>query len=111
MIPSNNELFRELERTVYPPEQAHRRFEFPNGIPPEYYSFTDREDYRNEKGHTIEQLVPVAAWVATASEEEKLATGHALLCPLTYEAQPCIRQKKTAHVSKRVSFRKNAASH
>ena len=79
--PNNHELFRELERTVYPPEHAYRRFEFPNGIPPEYYSFTDREDYRNEKGHTIEQLVPVEAWIATATEEEKLATGHALLCP------------------------------
>jgi len=88
MIPNNHELFRELERTIHPPEHAFRRFEFPNGIPPEYYSFTDREDYRNEKGHTIEQLVPVEAWIATATQEEKLTTGHALLCPITYEAQP-----------------------
>jgi hypothetical protein len=79
--PSNAELFRELERTVYPPEQAYRYFEFPNGIPPEYHSFTDREDYRNEKGHTIEQTGPIAAWIATATEEQKLATGHAVPGP------------------------------
>ena len=85
MTPNNHELFRELERTVYPPEHAYGRFEFPNGIPPEYYSFTDREDYRNEKGHTIEQLVPVEAWIAAATEEEKLTTGHALLCPTHFE--------------------------
>ena len=96
MIPNNHELFRELERTVYPPEHAFRRFEFLNGIPPEYYSFTDREDYRNEKGHTIEQLVPVQAWIDTATEEEKLTTGHALLCPITYEPQPCPKQKNRA---------------
>ncbi|HEY3454756.1 MAG TPA: hypothetical protein VGK64_09160 [Bryobacteraceae bacterium] len=68
-----------------PAEHAHRRFEFPNGIPREYYSFTDREGYRNEKSRTVEQLVPVEAWIAAATEEEKLATGHALLCPITYE--------------------------
>ena len=74
--PSNAELFRELKRTVYPPEQAYRYFEFPNGIPPEYYSFTEREDYRSEKGHTIEQIGPVAAWIADATKEQELGTGH-----------------------------------
>ena len=77
---SNGELFCDSIGSS-PPEQAYRYFEFPNGIPPEYYSFTDREDYRNEKGHTIEQTGPVAAWIATATEEQKLGTGHAVPGP------------------------------
>jgi hypothetical protein len=81
MSPNNNELFRELERTVYPPEQVHRYFEFHNGIPPEYCSFMDCEDDRNEKEHTFDQTVSVPAWIAVATEEQKLATGHALPCP------------------------------
>ncbi|HEY6988696.1 MAG TPA: hypothetical protein VH369_09955, partial [Bryobacteraceae bacterium] len=81
MSPGSNELLRELERTVYPPEQVHRYFEFHDGIPPEYYSFINCEDDRNEKEHTFEQTGPVAAWIATAAEEQKLGTGHALLGP------------------------------
>jgi hypothetical protein len=78
MSPTNAELLQETRRAVHPPEQAYRYFEFPDGIPPEYYSFTDREDYRREKGHTIEQIGPLAAWLAVAAEEQKLATGHAV---------------------------------
>jgi hypothetical protein len=78
MSPTNAELLHETRRAVHPPEQAYRYFEFPDGIPPEYYSFTDREDYRREKGHTIEQIGPLAAWLAVATEEQKLGTGHAV---------------------------------
>jgi hypothetical protein len=78
MSPTNAELLHETRRAVHPPEQAHRFFEFPDGIPPEYYSFTDREDYRREKGHTIEQIGPLAVWLAVAAEEQKLGTGHAV---------------------------------
>jgi hypothetical protein len=78
MSPTNAELHQETRRALYPPEQAHRYFEFPDGIPPEYYSFTDREDYRREKGHTIEQTGPLAAWLAVAEQEQKLGTGHAV---------------------------------
>jgi hypothetical protein len=78
MSPTNAELFQETRRALYPPEQAYRYFEFPDGIPPEYYSFTDREDYRREKGHTIEQTGPLAAWLAVAEQEQKLGTGHAV---------------------------------
>jgi hypothetical protein len=78
MSPTNAELLHETQRAVHPPEQAYRYFEFPDGIPPEYYSFTDREDYRREKGHTIEQIGPLAAWLAVAAEERKLGTGHAV---------------------------------
>ena len=77
MSPTNAELFQETKRTLYPPEQAYRYFEFPDGIPPEYYSFTDREDYRREKGHTIEQTGPLEAWLAVAIEEQRRATGQA----------------------------------
>ena len=78
MSPTNAELFQETRRAVHPPEQAYRYFEFPDGIPAEYYSFTDREDYRREKGHTIEQTGPLAAWLAVAEQEQELGTGHAL---------------------------------
>jgi hypothetical protein len=78
MSPTNAELLHETRRAVHPPEQARRFFEFPDGIPPEYYSFTDREDYRHEKGHTIEQIGPLAVWLAVAAEEQKLGTGHAV---------------------------------
>jgi hypothetical protein len=78
MSPTNAELLHETRRAVHPPEEAHRFFEFPDGIPPEYYSFTDREDYRREKGHTIEQIGPVSTWLAISAEEQKLGTGHAI---------------------------------
>ncbi|MGH9694853.1 MAG: hypothetical protein ACRD5Z_11960 [Bryobacteraceae bacterium] len=81
MSPSNAALLPETERAVHPPLQVCRFIDFPDGIPPEYYSFTDREDYRREKGHTIEQVVPLSAWRYTVAEEQKLATPHALPCP------------------------------
>ena len=53
-------------------------FEFPQGMPPEYHSFTDREDYRREEGHTIEQWYSPSSWREVAAEEQELGTGHAL---------------------------------
>jgi len=62
--------------------QVCRSFEFADGVPPEYYSFTDCEDHRRKRGHTIEQIVPLSVWRATVAEERKLGTGHALPGPI-----------------------------
>jgi hypothetical protein len=79
MKPSNDAILRQLDRkSPYPPEEIYRKFEFPQGIPPEYHCFTDREDYRREKGHTIEQWFSPDNWRELAGREEKLETGHAL---------------------------------
>ncbi len=79
MTPSNDTILRQLDRkSPYPTEQVHRYFEFPQGMPPEYHCFTDREDYRREKRHTIEQWFSPADWRELADREEKLGTGHAL---------------------------------
>jgi hypothetical protein len=79
MSPSNAELARELDRELYPAEQICRQFHFPDGIPPEYYSFTDNEEYRREKDHTIDQMLSCDIWCEIADEEEELGTGHAVL--------------------------------
>jgi hypothetical protein len=78
MSPSNAELMWELDRELYPPEQVCRQFHFPNGIPPEYYSFTDNDEYRREKGHTIDQQLSIDIWREIAEEEQELGTGHAV---------------------------------
>jgi hypothetical protein len=85
MSPTNAELLHETGRTVHAPEQVCRFFDFPDGMPPEYHSFTDREDYRREKGHTIEHIVPVSLWRDTVAQERKLGTPHALPYPDGYD--------------------------
>jgi len=79
MSPSNEAIERQLHRkSPYPPEEVYRIFHFPQGMPPEYYSFTDREDYRQEKGHIIEQWFSPDDWREIARREEALDTGHAV---------------------------------
>ena len=77
--PSNDAILRQLDRkSPYPPEEVYRYFEFPQGMPSEYHCFTDREDYRRERGHTIEQWIGLDNWRELAAREEALGTGHAL---------------------------------
>ena len=79
MRPSNQAILRQLDRkSPYPVEEIYRMFEFPQGMPPEYHSFTDREDYRREEGHTIEQWYSPSSWREVAAEEQELGTGDAL---------------------------------
>jgi hypothetical protein len=79
MTPSNNAILRQLDRkSPYPVEEIYRKFHFPQGMPPEYHSFTDREDYRREQGHTIEQWYSPSPWREVAADEKELGTGHAL---------------------------------
>ena len=66
---------------TYQPEDIVRKYHFPQGIPPEYHYMTDREDYRNEKHHTIEESFTVEEFRLLAAAEEKLATGHFLSSP------------------------------
>jgi len=77
--PSNDAILRQLDRkSPYSPEEVYRYFEFPQGMPSEYHCFTDREDYRRERGHTIEQWINLDNWRELAAREEALGTGHAL---------------------------------
>jgi hypothetical protein len=79
MRPSNDTMLRQLDRqSPFPPEDVYRKFVFPQGMPAEYYSFTDREDYRQEKGHIIEQSFSPGDWREIARREEELGTGHAV---------------------------------
>jgi len=79
MSPSNEAIERQLDRkSPYPPEEVYRIFHFPQGMPPEYHSFTNREDYRRERGHTVEHWYDPAAWREVTRDEQELGTGHAL---------------------------------
>jgi hypothetical protein len=82
MKPANAALLHQLDRpSPYPAERVCRKFYFPQGIPSEYYSFTSREDYRREKGHTIDQILPVPQWREIVKAEQSLGLGHALPNP------------------------------
>jgi len=83
--PSNAQLIWELDRELYPTEKVCRQFDFPNGIPSEYYSFTAIEEYRREKDHTMDQQLSVDVWRAIAREEQELGTGHAIPGPGLHE--------------------------
>ena len=63
---------------TYPPEQIVRKFHFPQGIPPEYFWTTERDDYRNRKHHTLEETVSIEAFRVAAAKEHQLGTGHFL---------------------------------
>lgn len=81
MSPSNAAILHETQRAVHPPEQICRFFDFTDGVPPEYHAFTGPEHHHGEKRHIVERLIPVSAWRATAAQEQKLATPHALPSP------------------------------
>ena len=90
MTPSNDAILRQLDRkSPYPPEEVYRKFEFPQGMPSEYHCFTDREDYRRERGHTIEQWFSLDNWRELAAREEELGTGHALPPPEAFRFVKC----------------------
>jgi hypothetical protein len=76
MLPGNAQILHETGRAVHPPEQVCRLFDFPDGVPPEYPSFAGRETR-----DVIKHIVPVSVWCATAAQEQKLGTGHALPGP------------------------------
>ena len=78
--PENEFILEYLEiGSTYPIEQVVRKYLFPEGIPPEYYWMTDREDWRNEKRHTVEQIITLEHFRSLAAAEQKHGTGHCLL--------------------------------
>jgi hypothetical protein len=81
MAPSSAAILYETGRAVHPPEQICRIFDFTDGVPPEYHAFTAPEHHHSEKRHILEHLIPVSIWRATAAQEQKLATPHALPTP------------------------------
>ena len=82
MTPSNQTLLRQLDRpSPFRPLTVVRKFYFSQGIPPEYYAFTDNEEHRREKGRRLEQSFAVETWRKMAAEEFALATGHAVPGP------------------------------
>ena len=82
MSPTNAAMLRQLDRpSSYPAERVCRKFHFPHGMPAEYHSFTSREDYRREKGHTIDQSLSLAVFREIVKAEQARGTGHALPNP------------------------------
>jgi hypothetical protein len=79
--PSNAAVLHETQRSVHPPEQVCRVFDFTDGVPPEYHVFTAPEHHHSETRHILEHLLPVSIWRATAAQEQKLASPHALPAP------------------------------
>jgi hypothetical protein len=81
LSPSNAALLHETRRTIHPPEQVCRVFDFEDGVPPEYYAFTGAEHHGSKKRHIVEHISPVSVWSATVAQEQKLATLHVLPGP------------------------------
>jgi hypothetical protein len=79
--PSNAAVLHETQRSVLPPVQVCRVFDFTDGVPPEYHSFTGPEHHHGDKRHILERVLPVSIWRATVAHEQKLATPHALPAP------------------------------
>ncbi len=73
MMDPDNEFLLEYVAigSTYPIEQIVRKYLFPEGIPPEYYWMTDREDWRNEKQHTVEQAVTARKFPFAGGSREK----------------------------------------
>ena len=79
MKPTNAALLHQLDSpSRYPAERICRKYYFPHGMPPEYHSFTDREDYRREKHHTIDQQFTPALFRQLVEDEKALGTGHGI---------------------------------
>ena len=83
--PSNDAIHRQLKQPGYPPQAVCRKFQFPEGMPPEYHHFTGNETYRLEKNHAMEQNIDVSTWLEIAEEEARLGTEHAVLGRQLYE--------------------------
>jgi hypothetical protein len=69
--------YLDIEKT-YPIEQVVRKYLFPEGIQSEYHWTTDREDWRNEKQHTVEQSITLENFRLLAQAEKEQDTGHCL---------------------------------
>lgn len=76
--PTNGILRLAIERAPFPPDIIHRHFFFPGGVPQEYWWDEECAAHVTWPNYTIDQDLPVDAWLRTAAEEEHRANGHAL---------------------------------
>jgi hypothetical protein len=53
---------------------------FVDGVPPEYYYVTDREDRRRNGGLSMQRMT-LQTWLETIEKERELGTGHLLSVP------------------------------
>jgi hypothetical protein len=75
LVPSNQELIKEGQAMDPPPELVYRRFNFVNGVPPEYHWVTPRPE-RRARGGMATQRMTVETWLETIDREAAAGTGH-----------------------------------
>jgi hypothetical protein len=75
LYPPNDELIKEGQAMLPPPEMVYRRLHFVGPVPPEYYWTTDDEQKR-EIGGLGTQRMMVDTWLETIEREKEPGAGH-----------------------------------
>ena len=75
LYPPNDELIKEGQAMLPPPEMVYRRLHFVGPVPPEYYWTTDDEQKR-EIGGLGTQRMMVDTWLEAIEREMESGTGH-----------------------------------
>jgi hypothetical protein len=79
LYPSNEQLIKEGQAMLPPPEMVYRRLHFVGPVPPEYYWTTDDLTAR-EMGGMGNQRMTVETWLKVIERERAAGTGHVGPC-------------------------------
>jgi hypothetical protein len=79
LYPSNDELIKQGQSMLPPPEMVYRRMYFVHGVPPEYYWTTDDPMTRERGGMGIQRM-SVDTWLEVIEKESAGETGHVGPC-------------------------------
>lgn len=75
LFPSNEKLMEEGKAMLPAPDLVYRRFDFVNGVPPEYEWVTEDEQMRKYGGSGIQRMT-VERWLEAIEYEKADGTGH-----------------------------------
>jgi hypothetical protein len=75
LYPPNDQLIKEGQAMLPPPEIVYRRLHFVDGVPPEYY-WTTHDPIARERGGMGTQRMAVDTWLEVIEQERATGTGH-----------------------------------
>ena len=75
LYPSNEQLIKEGQAMLPPPDMVYRRLHFVDGVPREYYWTTDDPLARERGGMGIQRMT-VDTWLDVIEREKASGTGH-----------------------------------
>jgi hypothetical protein len=75
LYPPNDELIKEGQAMLPPPQMVYRRLHFVHGIPPEYY-WANSNPVAREMGGMGTQRMTVDTWLNVIEQEKASGTGH-----------------------------------